>query len=53
MTTPPADEVPKKEDNDDYPAATLKHIRDFLKEHDPEVFDALFYKRDDLGKEEE
>lgn len=38
--------------NSDYPATTIKHARDFLKEHDPEVLDALFYTRDDSEKEE-
>lgn len=36
----------------DYPAATLKHVRDYLKEHDPEVLDSLFYTRNDGEKEE-
>lgn len=37
--------------DNDYPAAGLKHARDYLKEHDPEVLDALFYTRDDSDKE--
>jgi hypothetical protein len=36
--------------NHDYHAETLKHARDYLKKHDPEVLDALFYTRDDGGK---
>lgn len=30
----------------DYPTATLNYIRDYLKEHDPEVLDALYYDRE-------